>query len=608
MFSGLRASNSWRQGVTLGNIGTAGRLLSERAEHDGPGNLRPEDGRHAASLLWAPLLAIAAAAFAVEIPFFFLGTPSGHDVEFHLYSWLEVLGQWKHGILFPRWAALAHFGYGEPRFIFYPPASWTLGATLSAIFPWTLASCIYIWIALVASGVSMFVLARRWLDPQNPDAPSFNRRDAVFIAVLYAVNPYHLVIVYWRSAFAELLASCLVPLLLLLVLRAADAADKGAGLRAMAPLSLVLAAAWLTNAPAAVMIHYSLALLIVFLAWKRRSTRLLLVGAGATVLGASLAAFYLLPAIYEQRWIDIAQAVSAGSRPADNFLFIHTTDADHDAFNRVVSWVAIFEIVVTLGAAWAARQWRETRRELWTALSDWAIACSVLMFPVMGLLWRVLPKMEFMQFPWRWLLCLSMIFSVFVTVVTTVSPRRWWWRVAVCAVSIVIVIAAWHRVQTPWWDSAADLREMQDNMATGMGYEGVDEYTPLGADPSAIDKDAPIVAADGAVNSGLQIRIHIDRWDAEARVLTVEMSAPGQLALRLFQYPAWRVEVNGHSVETAARAGTGQMLVPVGAGLNRVQINFVRTWDRAVGGWISLIAAISMVVWMLLLRTRQPGA
>ena len=29
------------------------------------------------------------------------------------------------------------------------------------------------------------------------------------------------------------------------------------------PLGLVLAAAWLTNAPAAVMIHYSLALLLV---------------------------------------------------------------------------------------------------------------------------------------------------------------------------------------------------------------------------------------------------------------------------------------------------------------------------------------------------------
>jgi uncharacterized membrane protein len=118
------------------------------------------------------------------------GTPSGHDVEFHLYSWLEVLSQWKHGIIYPRWAALANFGYGEPRFIFYPPLSWTLGAVLTAIFPWPLVASIYIWIVLVAAGVSMFLLAREWLD----------RRDATFAAVLYAVNPYHLVIVYWRSA------------------------------------------------------------------------------------------------------------------------------------------------------------------------------------------------------------------------------------------------------------------------------------------------------------------------------------------------------------------------------------------------------------------------
>jgi len=151
----------------------------------------PEPG----NLWWKPLLAIASAVFTAEIPFFFFGTPSGHDVEFHLYSWLEVLAQWKHGILYPRWAAFAHFAYGEPRFVFYPPASWTLGGAISTIFPWTIASPVYIWIVLVLAGISMYVLTRRWL----------NRSDAIFAAVLYAVNPYHLVIIYWRSAFAELL-------------------------------------------------------------------------------------------------------------------------------------------------------------------------------------------------------------------------------------------------------------------------------------------------------------------------------------------------------------------------------------------------------------------
>ena len=546
--------------------------------------------RRGTALWWAPLLAIGSAAFAVEIPFFFLGTPSGHDVEFHLYSWLEVLAQWKHGIVYPRWAALAHFAYGEPRFVFYPPASWTLGAGVSAIFPWAIASCIYIWIALAAAGIAMFILARSWLDPQK-----FDRRDAIFVAVLYAVNPYHLVIVYWRSAFAELLASCLMPLLLLFVLKAVDGAKER--WRAIVPLALVLAAAWLTNAPAAVMIHYSLALLLVFFAWQRRSARILLVGAGAVALGAGLAAFYLLPAIYEQRWVDIAQAVSQGSRPADNFLFIHTSDADHDAFNRIISWVAILEMAVVVMAAWAARQWRETQRDLWRALLGWATVASLLMFPVAGVLWKILPKMEFMQFPWRWLLALSLIFSLLVTV----GLRSWWWRAAAAAISILVIVVAWQHVQAPWWDNAADLREMQDNMATGAGYEGVEEYTPIGADPAAIDKDARNVTVDGPARA----EIHLYRWEAESRIFTAEMSAADQLRLRLLQYPAWRVEVNGRVVETAAREGTGQMLVPVAAGMNRVEIHFARTWDRAAGGWISLVAAIVMLARTLVASARR---
>ena len=512
----------------------------------------------------------------MEIPFFFLGTPSGHDVEFHLYSWLEVLSQWKQGILYPRWAAFAHFAYGEPRFVFYPPASWVLGSVLSAILPWTIAASTYIWIALVAAGTSMFVLVRRWL----------SRRDATFAAVFYTVNPYILVSVYWRSSFAELLAACLVPLLLLFVLKANEEPS-----RAIVPLGVVLAGAWLTNAPAAVMIHYSLALLILFFAWRRRSPQILLVGAAAVVLGACLSAFYLLPAIYEQKWINIGEAVSPGSRPFDNFLFIHTTDPDHDAFNRIISWVAAFEMAVTLVAAVASTIWRKTKLELWSILLAWGVACSVLMFPMTLLLWNVLPKMRFMQFPWRWLLCLSVVFTIFVAT----GVRSWSRRGAVCLLSILVIVMAWHRIQAPWWDNAADLREMQDNMESGAGYEGTDEYTPQGAEPSAIDKDARKVTVDGPARAD----IHVLQWNAESKAFTAEMSGPDQLALRLFPYPAWRVEVNGHTVETGAREGTGQMLVPVQAGRNRVQIHFVRTWDRALGGWVSLMAAGAVVLWIL---------
>jgi hypothetical protein len=197
--------------------------------------------------------------------------------------------------------------------------------------------------------------------------------------------------------------------------------------------------------------------------------------------------------------------------------------------------------------------------------------------------------MQFMQFPWRWLLCLSMIFTLFVTA----GLRRWWLRGGVCLLYIAVIVVGWHRVQAPWWDNAADLREMQDNIADGIGYEGTDEYAPVGADPSTIDKDARSVTVAGPAHAA----IHVSRWDPEFKMFNAEISAPDQLALRLFYYPAWQVEVNGHVVETGEREGTGQMLVPVGAGMNRVQIKFVRTWDRTAGGWISVVTILAVFIW-----------
>ena len=158
----------------------------------------------------------------------------------------------------------------------------------------------------------------------------------------------------------------------------------------------------------------------------------------------------------------------------------------------------------------------------------------------------------------------------------------------------------WLHFQAPWWDNLADLREMQDNMATGVGYEGTDEYTPVSADPYNVDKTAGSVTVDGPAHAA----IRVSEWKADRKLFTAEMSAPDNVALRLFNYPAWRVEVNGQPVTAGMREGTGQMLVPVEAGANRVEIIFIRTWDRKLGLWISALALLLVLV---LLR-RSPSS
>jgi non-canonical purine NTP pyrophosphatase (RdgB/HAM1 family) len=555
-------------------------------------------------------LVLAGACLLAIAPFFWRGSPSGHDFEFHMFSWMEVLGQWKDGIAYPRWAALAHWGYGEARFLFYPPASWTLGAALGVALPWKIVPGAYCWIVLMLAGGAMYRLAREW----------FPAPDALFAAVFYALNPYHLLIVYWRSAYAELLAAALLPLLLRCLLRL-----KEPGFRPTLWLSVTLAAAWLTNLPAAVMIHYSAAGLALLFAlrevargadrgtdherwWSPQTWRPLIQTGVAILLGAGLTSFYLLPAIHEQGWINLSEVLSPGVRPQDNFIFTTIADPDHNRFNLLVSTVALAEIAVLVFAIWFSRQTKRVGtaapgcpvarsatvavgQSPWLLVSAWGTVSALLMLSLSNVLWQHLPKLRFVQLPFRWLLCMNAALAMLLPM----AAKRWTSRALASAVLLAAVILAGYRIQPPWWDMASDIREMSDAIADGTGYEGADEYVPAGADPYELNKSLPRVSD----NTGAPIPSEMLAWRQTEKHFKVHTAARQNLVVRLFSYPAWEVVVNGKLTETQRTDVTGLIVIPIAAGDNDVQIHFRRTIDRVVGNVISLISlALFVVAWV----------
>jgi len=558
----------------------------------------------------ATLFAVTLAATLVVLPMFFLGNASGHDIEFHLASWMDAAGQWHQGIAYPRWAEWANWGFGEPRFIFYPPGSWMAGAALGSVLPWRIVPGAFIWLALIAAGMAMWRLAREWLP-----APQ-----AAAAAIFFAANPYNLVIVYYRSDYAELAALALLPLAIWAALRTARE-----GWRRAPALAIAFAGIWFLNAPEGVIAAYALALLFVVESVSRRGLRPLVAGGAATAAGLGVAGFYIVPAAWEQRWVQIVQAVSGSLDPRQSFLFTHSDDPDFQLFNLKVSLVAVSMLLgAGIAAVLAARRRREFP-EIWRVLAALGAACALLMFPVSLPLWRHLPKLGFVQFPWRWLGPLGVVFAFFAAAAMSGARKKWapWLILAI----VLGAIGATGRamVRDAWWDSQ-DAPFVAQEIHSGRGYEGVDEYMPLGCDRTELPgnpnddergegvSSAPaqrieeLDAASGNVVPAHGIKLQIEHWSAERKAFAVDAPAPVTLALRLLNYPAWQMRVDGMEVPGESADQTAQLLVPVPAGHHSVEVRFRRTWDRTAGAALSLICVGGLLVFAAAERQRESRA
>src|SRR5580658_6691395 len=119
-----------------------------------------KDSAVRAATVWALVLA----ALTVIAPFSVRGIACGHDLTFHMDSWMEVAQQWREGVVYPRWAAYANYGSGEPRFLFYPPLSWILGGALGSFLPWTFVPAAFVFCAVFLAGLAMHKMAREWFD------------------------------------------------------------------------------------------------------------------------------------------------------------------------------------------------------------------------------------------------------------------------------------------------------------------------------------------------------------------------------------------------------------------------------------------------------------
>ena len=559
------------------------------------------------------------------------GNSCGHDFDFHLVSWFDCLNSWRHGILYPHWTPSANYGAGEPRFVFYSPLTWMLGAALGAWLPWALVPMALTWVLLAGTGLATRALAWQAL-----------AESAATLAGCVAIfSGYALFTAYERTAFAELAGGLWIPLVLLFALR--DRNASGGFVRrafdgSAAALALALAGAWLSNPTVGVMACYLLAAVALARAMLMRSTAPVLRAAAGAAVGMGLVAFYLIPAAWEQRWVDIHQVTEdPGQTLENNWLFAVHADpvlALHDAVLHTASLIAVGMIAAALAgllACWL-RGRLPGRRRWWIPLALIPVAVLFLQFPLSHSLWNLLPELRFLQFPWRWLLALEAPMAIFLA--AAVWPHesgRIWRRLAVGLSCLAVFLAMTSFAQRNFFQSCDEedaVPGMLSVYRAGQGFLGTDEYEPIGADNSLVATglpDACLVSDSAAVLGALPGTLDADPpipawtpgqnscdatlgWQSggpEHKRLRGFVRHPGYLILRLRSYPAWRIAVNGRSVGRLLPREDGLMSVPVPRGMVDLAVDWTTTPDVIASRWLSALAALLLAALGLFERKQQ---
>ena len=547
---------------------------------------------------------IPLAALIAVFPLILHGPSCGHDFEFHLRNWLEVGSQWRQGVLLPQWDFTAAWNSGEPRFVFYPPISWTVGALLGFVLPWAAVPPVFIWMALTCCGLTMYRLACEWTSSGN----------ALIAAAFYMGHPYMLFTFYERAAYAELLAAAWIPLLLLSILRP----------RLTLPgIALPICLLWLTNAPAAVIGCYTLAVLgLVRVLFSYRDAqgpkphlREAAIIAAGCVLGIGCAAFYIVPATIEQHWVKISMPFIRGVRYQDNFLFGYIGDPSHDAILRTASLCAVALLAlaaVCIAIAYFPRTATQpavregTRRRAVLALGLATCCIAFLLTSPSEILWRHVPELLFLQFPWRLCAVLGAISAALLAL--ALHPVRLHAAAAVAislGLTLALTLGGNRFFRQPCFPSFS-VAGIVDSFSNGGRYDYTDEYPPVGADGEKLQHSNPSFwlaanptdpapqAAPTGYSVALGTRLH----------LTVATPVPSFVVLNLRDYPAWRITINGNPVGAQPHRDDGLIVLPIAGGISHIAITYGHTPDRIIGWAITLLSA---VVLLLLPRRTQRG-
>ena len=555
----------------------------------------PGGGRHlrrVTHLLAGPVIILVLAPIA--IPFTQPGFPWGHDTPPHLANAFRFDRALWQGQFPVRWAEGLRPGSGQPLFNFYQvgfyyfvEALHATGISLSAAFK--LAPVLLWWIGALFTW--------RWLRP-------FGRSAAFAGSVTFGLSPYVILDVFVRAAYPEFMAIvCIVG-----TLWAADVFLRR-GHAGYLPAVSGLVALLLMSHPPACLIGAPLLIgqpLVRSLTDEQSRSRLpsLLL---AVALGAGLASFYVIPALWELGLVSMWRLTMGGVDYRTNFvpaqLWIPRVPFEWNYFGTVVTgrdsllplqisivqWAAIIG-----GAAWLiTRPWTRARFAS-SCVLIWLVTIAYALFMMHAVsrpIWTLVPALAVLQFPWRFFLLLSIAAAGLTAALISQIDRR------LMQLSYVVLIVGVHMyLYYPHLRPGGFVA--QSNMNIDDPRWMADSDTPPrtfeepGYDPAGTRPDPAVPGSWSLLGAGT-----VDALSHTDAAIVLRISAPHPVALRfnIPAFPGWSIAIDEVSASVSV-APNGYMLVSVPGGSHVVRARFENTPIRLAANAMSVISAVMIPI------------
>jgi hypothetical protein len=542
------------------------------------------------------------------------------DLPIHYHYVRSYERSFSEGDIFPRWAGLLDGGRGDALFTFYPPLSFLLSLALIKFLGVDALTSLKIGSLLIMTiaQASAYLFARQF----------FTRRQSLTCSLIYALLPAYPLIALHRAFLANAVALSILPLSLLgaSLLLGGERRARGFAIFAVSFSALILTHA-ITTYLCAMAIGLMALIYLPTFGWRGI---LRLAGAGAATL--AFTAFFLWPQRVESSWVQInLQTVQQSYR--NYFLFAKSPDGSAywrswAEINHVASLVTLAQSSLALLLGLMCRKALSPRKApigmsaaAWFGLGLTAMGLLISL-PISDALWRYLPGLKFVQFPWRFqplvALGCGLLAATLINVWPTLNPKSRMralafltWIVIFCAILTYRLIrldeadvtrSLVSRLFTATDAPPINLKEAahlqnEDDLKNTMYAANQLYFRPAGSDYSLYPPtDQPggvsIVSGKGNVVS--------QKLANEHREFLIDSQEPIRARIETYYYPHWVARLDGWEINIDKEQGSGLMLVDLPKGSHRLTFNYeVRQASQRAAWAISFTAWGGFLLWMI---------